>query len=212
MTQTIEAFVNQLQDEGIQAGQAAANKIRVEAEQEARRVLDAAETQAHKAVESARAECARIRSRTENELILAARDTVARLQETLSGILKEILVRRVNDALANSDFIKQVLHDIVVEFARADVESQGVVVLNVSEQMRHQLAEWAIQEFHKNIQAAGRSVDLKGTLAGAGFEYKLGDGTAEVTTESVVEVLTGLVGPELRKIIARAAAAGVSTQ
>jgi len=46
---------------------------------------------------------------------------------------------------------------------------------------------------------------LRGTLAEAGFAYDIAGGTVEVTADSVVEVLSGMVGSELRKQIVDAA-------
>ena len=51
----------------------------------------------------------------------------------------------------------------------------------------------------------GIKMDLRGTLAGAGFEYTVAGATIEVTLDSVVETLTSLVGPELRKVLESAA-------
>ena len=48
------------------------------------------------------------------------------------------------------------------------------------------------------------SIDLKGTLSGAGFEYAVSGATVEMTLESVVEVLSRLVAPDLRGIVERA--------
>jgi hypothetical protein len=79
------------------------------------------------------------------------------------------------------------------------------IELNVPEAMRRELADWAIAEFHGK-QGPGKaprlSVELHGSLAVAGFEYKVSDGTAEVTPESVVQVLSEIVTPELQQLIA----------
>jgi len=208
MPDTIEDFVTKLQNDGIQAGQAAADKIRTEAEQQAQRIIQEAENQAKKILQEAETNSVKVRNRTETELKLGARDTVNRLQESLSNILTEILASQTREVLENVEFLKQLLHDIVIQYAQADAQAKGTVVLNVTEPMRHQLAEWAIEEFHKHAKTPGRTIDLQATLSGAGFEYKVADGTVEVTTESVVDALGNLVGPEIRKIITEASGNG----
>jgi len=80
------------------------------------------------------------------------------------------------------------------------------MTINVSASMRDQLVQWAIETLRKDLSAGGMGIDLQGTLKGDGFEYRVIDGTVEVTLDSVVEVLSGIVGPELRQIVARAGA------
>ena len=67
------------------------------------------------------------------------------------------------------------------------------------------MTHWAIEVLHKDLVASGTGIELHGSLAGSGFEYRVSDGTVEVTVESVVEMLSELVGPEVREIVARAA-------
>jgi hypothetical protein len=50
------------------------------------------------------------------------------------------------------------------------------------------------------------SLDLKGTLADAGFEYQVDGANIEVTLSSIVEALTELVNPNLREILEQAMA------
>jgi hypothetical protein len=45
------------------------------------------------------------------------------------------------------------------------------------------------------------SVNLHGALSTAGFEYKVSGGTVEVTPESVVQVLSEIVTPQLQQLI-----------
>ena len=210
MPETIEQFVSKLQSEGVQAGEAAAAKIRSEADLEARRLIEAAEEQARQIIEGAKAESQKILSRGQTDLKLAARDTVVRLQETLSRVLNEVITHSARETLSDPEFFKQVLRDVIMQYVQADVEGKGSMTLNVSEQTRQQLAHWAIEQFHQKVNAQGWSIDLHGSLADAGFEYKVGEGTVEVTGASVVALLTELVGPELRRMIAESAGNGNS--
>jgi vacuolar-type H+-ATPase subunit E/Vma4 len=202
MPETIESFVTRLQNEGIQAGAAAAEKIRSDAEREARQLIEAAENQARKIVEDAKTEGQKTRARTETELHLAARDAVGRLQETLSRVLRDMLLASVREPLNDPDFLKGILHEIVQRFIIADIEQKGSLIVNLSAENQGRLARWAIEEMCK--KTPGRQVVLKGALSSAGFEYTTGDGTIEVTPDSVVEVLTSLIGPELRRMITQA--------
>jgi vacuolar-type H+-ATPase subunit H len=206
MPETIEAFVSKLQADGVRAGQAAADKIRAEAEERAARIVAEAEAQAKKLIADAEAEREKILSRAETELNLAARDTVIRLQGSLSRALRSILMGAAREKLTDAAFIGDLLRQIVLQFTQADVAGRGTMSINVSPKMRDQLTQWAIETLHKDPKVSGHGVDLRGTLKADGFEYAVVDGTVEVTPESVVEVLSDIVGPALKEIVARAAA------
>jgi len=208
MAGTIEAFVDQLQADGVQAGQAAAEKIRAEAEQQAERLIAEAQAKAKAIIAEAEAQIEKTRERAETELRLATRDALIHLQETLSRALRGVLAGAAQEQLSQAEFLGKLLRDVVMQYARADSECAGSVTINVSEEMRHQLTHWAIQALHKDLEGTGTNVDLHGKLAGAGFEYRVSGGTVEVTVDSVVEILSQMVSPELRALVARAAANG----
>ncbi len=209
MTQTIEAFVNKLQAEGVEAGQRAAEKIRAEAEQRAREMIEDASRRAEQIVADARAEADRVRARAETELRLAARDTLARLQEALSSALRAVLFPSVQRTLAEPEFLAGLIRDVVLRYAERDAAGQGPIVIHVAEQMpeeqRRKLTAWILQAFSQAGRGAS-SLDLRATLAEAGFEYTIRDGTVEVTAEALVDALADLVAPDVRKLVAEAAA------
>lgn len=201
MADTIESFVKTLQTEGVEAGQSAAEKIRNEAEQKAQEILKQARNQAESIVADAKAEADSQAARHQKELNMAVRDAVLRLHEALNRSLEGVLTCPVEAHLSNSDFLKPMLHDIVMQYARADSESQGEININLSPDMYRQLADWAIGELRQAAQAHTTSLNLKDTLTEAGFEYQVSGATVDVTVDSVVETLVDLVGPQLRKIL-----------
>ena len=203
MTHTIEAFINQLQTDGVEAGRQAAEKIRAEAEQQAQERMAAAAEQARQIVERAQADSEQIRARTETELKLAARDTVLRLQEALNRALRAVLFDAVREKLDDADFLAGLIRDVVVRYAEADATGNGPMAIGVSEDMRQRLFRTTAAAFGQ-AGAGAPEIDLRGTLAEAGFEYAIREGTVEVTAASVVEVLSEMVGSELRKRIAAA--------
>ncbi|MHC4695406.1 MAG: hypothetical protein ACYTFA_01540 [Planctomycetota bacterium] len=201
MGETIEAFIDRLQSDGVEAGQAAAEKIRAEAEQQASQAIAEARTEAQQIIADAEAQCEKTRSRFETEMKLAARDTVVRLQETLAHALRGVLAAGVGQQLDDAGFLRELLRDLVSQYVKADIEGAGAIQINVSKEMRHKLALWAIETSRAEHNTHGRVVDLYGGLTAAGFEYSIAEGTAEITVESVVNVLSDLVSAELREIL-----------
>ena len=206
MAESIETFVAKLQNEGVEAGRQEAQTIVSGAKTEAERIVADAQAQADKIIARAKAEAENLLSRGRTELSLAARDAVLRLQETLSKSLQAILRYQVGETLQDVNFLGKVLHELILLYAEDELAAKGGITFNVSPDLRQALADWALREIGQDrLDDIGVHMDLHGTLAAAGFEYTVAGATIEVTLDSVVETLAGLVGPELRKVLESAA-------
>lgn len=205
MSETIESFVAKLQAEGVEAGRQAAENLRAEAKKQAEQVIKEAEQQAAKTIQAAQRQADSLLDLAKGELNLAARDVVLSLRAALGRSLTAILTAEARDTLSDSDFLANTLHDLILTYAKADIDRSGRIEVNVSPELQAKLADWAIEEISRKAAEAGMSVDLKGTLSSAGFEYTISDATVEVTPESVVETLSELVSPRLREVIETAA-------
>lgn len=203
MAETIETFVAKLQTEGVEAGRQEAKKLVAEAQRQAQQILQDATEQAEKNLAEAKAKAEADTEKAQADLRLAARDTVLRLRDTLSGLVATVLARATQEALSDGKFLRQLIHDLVLEYAKADREGRHVAQITVQPETRSQLADWILHEVaHKDGVGA---VDLKGVLREAGFEYKTDGATVEVTTASVTAALQDLVGPALRQMLEEAA-------
>ncbi len=207
MAESIETFVAKLQNEGVEAGRQEAQTIVSGAKTEAERIVADAQAQADKIIARAKAGAENLLSRGRTELSLAARDAVLRLQETLSKSLQAILRYQAGEILQDVGFLGKVLHELILLYAKDELAAKGGITFNVSPELREKLADWALKEIGQDrLDDIGVHMDLHGTLASAGFEYSVTGATIEVTLDSVVETLTALVGPELRKVLETAAA------
>jgi V/A-type H+-transporting ATPase subunit E len=208
MADSIESFVSKLQNEGVEAGKKEAEKIRDEARDEADRIVKEAEQKAEKIRQDAERDADDTRQRGQTDLELAARDTVLRLRETLNRALRTVLARGTEASLGDTEFLKGLIHDVVMQYAQADQEGEATVEVRVSDEAKDQLTEWCRQQLAPEAQEAGAAVDIKGVLSEAGFEYQVQDANVEVTQTSVVETLQDLVSPRLRDMLAKATEQG----
>ena len=205
MAETIESFVAKLKAEGVEAGKETAEKLKAEAEGQAKEIVQRAEAQAEKIVADARAEAESVLSRSRTELELAARDATLKLRAALSRALGAVLLHEVKERLSDADFLKELIREVVLQYVRADAEGAGSVEIALPPDMKDRLSAWAVGEL-KKAAGKGAAVDLKATLGQAGFEYTVSGGTVEVTADAVVETLRELVGASLRETLERAAA------
>ena len=208
MAESIESFVQKLQADGVQAGQAEAEKIRQAAQADAEKVRQQARADAEKVLADAAAQAEAIVSRGRTELKLAARDALLRLRDALGRALEAVLSRGARAKLSDVDFLGKVLHELVLLYAKSHLAGEaGDLELNVQPEMKNKLKEWALAEIGQSaVESLHTTFDLHGTLEGAGFEYKVSGATVEVTVDSVVQTLKGLVGPELSAMLDQALA------
>jgi vacuolar-type H+-ATPase subunit H len=206
MAESIETFVAKLQNDGVEAGRQEAESIVSGAKTEAETIVADAQSQADKIIAQATTDAENLLSRGQTELSLAARDAMLRLQETLSKSLQAILRYQAGENLQDVGFLGKVLHELILLYAKDELASQGGITFNVSPELRQQLVDWALKEIGQDrLDDIGVHMDLQGTLASAGFEYSAAGATVEVTLDSVVETLTSLVSPDLRKVLESAA-------
>ena len=132
------------------------------------------------------------------------RDAQGRLQDTLSHILQALLHHTIEEELRDSVFLAELIRDVVLRYVEADLADGEVLTVNVSDELRSRLSQWALQTFHVSVEETS-PVELQTSMAEAGFEYRVADGTVEVTATSVVELLMQMVSPELRKFVAQTA-------
>ena len=203
MVDTIESFVSKLQQQGVQTGREAAQKLQDEAENKAQKIIADAEAKAREIVTNSEKQGADIISRSQTELDLASRDTVAKLRDALNTTLNELLAKAATVTLSDTNVLGTILHDIVMMYTEADIKGNDLVKINVSADTRQKLIDWAIRELGREVVDNKRAhIELKGDLKQAGFEYSVHSGTVEVTPESVVATLSDIVTPTLRDILA----------
>ena len=203
MPETIENFVAKLQAEGVEAGKQEADKLKAQAEKEREQLLADAREQAERIVADAKQEADRLVARGQTDLQIAARDTALKLRERLGAALSALASHAARQKLSDPDFVGGVLHDLVTMYARSECEHRRAIRINVPDQMRDKLVEWALRELgQETIDSGHTAIDLKGTLREAGFEYEIADGgNVEVTLDAVVQSLTDIVKPSLADLL-----------
>jgi V/A-type H+-transporting ATPase subunit E len=205
MAETIEAFVAKLRQEGVEGGRQAAQLHLAKARQEADALLADARAQARKILSDAQAQAEAAQAKARTDMELAARDITLRLRDSLSRAVRQVLAAGAKEQLANPEFLGGLLREIVLAYVEADIARKSSFQITVTPEMRERLAQWALARL-RQPELAGVSIDLKGTLAQDGFEYRAEGAGIEVTVDSVVEALSELVNPALREMLAHAMA------
>ncbi|NBB94243.1 MAG: hypothetical protein GVY16_00695 [Planctomycetes bacterium] len=205
MAESIETFVTRLRKDGVQAGQAEADKLVADAKAQAEQIVADANKQAEQIVADAEKKAESIVARGKTDLQLAARDTLSRLRQTLSDCLNAVLTEGAREKLTDLDFLGTVMHEVVRIYAEADREGKTNITVDVPSEHHEQLKEWAFTELKNTFQGETHPhLDFRGRLQQAGFEYEVDGATVEVTLDSMVATLSRMVTPALRDVLEKA--------
>ena len=206
MADSIESFVEKLHKEGVEAGQAQAEKIAAEAREQADQILADAKKQAEHVLAEARNQAEQTLAHGRSELELAARDVFGKLRQTVTDAVSEVLRRSTAEALRDEKFLAGVIRDVVVEYARKDADRVWPIEIRLDGEKADAVMESVMAALGGQAGQAEGRVDWKGKLESAGFEYKVSGAVVEVTAESIAAVLGEMIAPRLRELIDKAVA------
>ena len=193
-THNIETFVAKLQKDGVEAGRIEAEKIVSEANREGQRIIKSAEEKAVEIVKSAEIRAQKVRTQAQKELGLAARDAVLKLRQAIETRLSAIVFAEVQKDLAQPGFLQGLIAEVVRQYAGCDAANLP---------MMFSIPQHVLKKHQEQLQSALSAeiaegkIQLTGGSQQTGLEYKVGQGTVEVTPESVAEVLLSMVGKDL---------------
>ena len=203
MPTNLESFVKTLETEGVDAGKKAAQKIEAEARRQAEQIIAEGKAQAEQIVEKANSEAQTIKSRMDSSLELAARDAILMLRDKISEQLTILLQLNVEKVLNNQDILIEILRQIIPAYSKASFEKQNAEI-NVDSNLQNNLLEGVLQELRNALQGQNVGLDVKRNLTKAGFEFKTEGSTVEVNTESVTQMLSEMIDPDLQKFLTNA--------
>lgn len=105
----VEKLIERLREEAINAGQAKAEDIVLNAQKRAAWIVEEAEQEAQLLLEKARAEAEALKTSGVDALRLAGRDALLKLRDTLLGSFSQEVMRVVGKQMAKSEFIEQLI-------------------------------------------------------------------------------------------------------
>lgn len=105
----VEALIERLRQDGVEAGQAEAENIVGDAQKHAERIIAEAQSHAEQIVEAARAEAEKIDNAAQDALKLATRDAILKLRDMLLSSFSEEVGRVVGVQMADREFMAKLI-------------------------------------------------------------------------------------------------------
>jgi hypothetical protein len=93
------------------------------------------------------------------------------------------------------------MREVIIAYAKADAGQEPRIEINIPKKMRDKLNDSALKDLFQNLHGDQDKLALQYTLSKAGFEYKIHGATVEVSPDSVSELLSEMVNPDLQEII-----------
>ncbi|ASP37296.1 hypothetical protein CHH28_00735 [Bacterioplanes sanyensis] len=216
----IDALVQRLQHDGLEAGQQQAKDIIAKAEAEAAEIRQQAQQQANSMLEEARRTMAVERQAAEDALQVAFRDLVLDMKNRLLGRLSETFEHKVHDALEDPQLLQQLIREAVIAIAApAPLQSEQSLtvlvpdaLLNMQE-IRQQPAKategplselaFALREQVLKDGIHFRPLSQSGRAAQGGFRVAGDQGKVQVdiSDKAIAELLLSYLQPRFQAML-----------
>ena len=208
----VRSLIDRVKSEGVEAGQAEAERIVNEARARAARIIEDARREAEHQLEHARQQ-----ERTEQEsgraaLQLAARDAVLRLEEELSREFGRQLRRLVDERLREPRFLERLILELAGrDRPRPDEDAEVLLPREAIriDQLREESPELDRDPVDGFVLAVAQDVLRDGVVihesheveSGIVIRLENGDVEIDVTTEAVTELLSRHLLPRFRGLL-----------
>ena len=114
----VEELIARLRDQGVKAGQSAADAIIEQAKTQAETMLSEAKEKATRIVDDARTEAEQTENAGQEALRIATRDTILRFQQELMDYFNERVRRLVSEELENREILGRLIIEVASDAAR----------------------------------------------------------------------------------------------
>lgn len=188
MSEDLQSLLEKINRDGVEKANAESAKIIDAAKAKAAAIVKEAEAAAAKAKSDAEKASADYAARAAETVSQAARDTILKIESSVTSLLEKLLVKDVDAALANPDAAAKLVAEAIKDLTGPGEISCGAQLASA---LKAQLAA------QKNFTVA-----LDETL-GTGFTVKLDGGRVEhaFTGAAISEELAKRLRPDLAKLV-----------
>jgi len=176
MSDKLQELTDRLYSEGVDKARKEAEKIIADAESRGESIIKEAKTEADRIIEQSRKDAKDLKSRTENELAMAARQAETALKQRIITILADrILSDAVGHTLSDSELLKDLILSTVKAWADSGSIPEIAVVMSrnkegtfskgLESELASRLKETPVIEFSDRMKNGFRIESKDGTYA-----------------------------------------------
>jgi len=193
----VQELIDKIKKEGIKTASEEANKIKAEAEAEARRIVDTAKKEADNIISHGKEDAQRSEKASIAAIEQASRNLILTFKDEIQGLLNKIVESAVN-AHYNDDVLKAALPDLLKAWADKGSDNLSVI-----------LPEGELSRLHGffNERLSGelsRGLELKSNRKlVSGFHISNKDGSVyyDFSADAVAQLLSTYLNPKLAELL-----------
>jgi V/A-type H+/Na+-transporting ATPase subunit E len=193
----VQELIDKIKKDGIKAATEEANKVKAEADIEARRIVETAKKEADDLLERAKQDAARSEKAGIAALEQASRNLILAFKDEVQALLNKIINEKVN-ANYNEDVLKSALPELIKAWADKG-DTSIAVVLPESELSKLQ------GYFNDRLRdELSKGVELKSNRKlASGFHISNKDGSVyyDFSSEAVAKQLSAYLNPKLAELL-----------
>lgn len=206
----VQQLIDRLHQEGVDRGRADADTFLAEARKEAAAILDDAQRQAAEIRKSAQHDAEQLQIKGEAAVRLAGRDAILSLTDELRAGFERTLHRFVDQALCDTDFLRQLILQITsaavpdVQDSELVIELLGHVEVNANaasgsaaEKLNDLAKSLASQSLRDGLRFEVIDSDLPGVRVQV-VDHQL---EIDLTTDTLTHLLLKHLSPRIRAIV-----------
>lgn len=188
--ENLDALLNKIRSEGVEAAKAEAAKVLAAAKAEAEAIVAKAKAEAEAAEAKAKAEAERAAQGAEATIRQAARDVVLKLGQDVAALLERTLGGAVDETLKPGPLVERLVAEAVASYLR-----EGAVEVAVPEAL--------VPALKARLAAQGEVTVVTDPRMGTGFKVRLAGGRVEhdFSGDSVTAALAALLRPQLAELL-----------
>jgi len=192
----VQELINKIKKDGVESASKEAARLKKEAEAEARQIVEKAQKEAAELIAKAKKDAERSEKAGKAALEQASRNLVLAFKDEIQGLLDQIVAQQLKSSYDN-DVLKASLPEIIKSWA---IKGDSLAVLLPKASLDK------LQTFFKDKLSAQlkKGLELKSdaNLSG-GFRIAQKDGSAyyDFSAESVAEMLSAYLNPQLAEIL-----------
>ncbi len=193
----IQEISDYLKSSVIEPAQEEKQSLIEEGEKEKERIITEAKAEAEKIIKKAQSEADTLKQNTESALKIAAKQAIDRVK---LAVEKEVLNFSVNepvkDALKSDEIIKYFVSEVIEQYADSKIN----YTITLSDSTREKVSSYLEQQIKSK---ALEGIQISKDSLPSGFSVTFGDESLKIdfTQESIVELFTEYIRPELRKTL-----------
>jgi len=193
----VQELIDRIKKDGVKAATEEANKIKAEADNESRRIIESARKEADDLLERAKQDAERSQKAGIAALEQASRNLILAFKDEIQALLNKIINDKVK-ANYNEDVLKATLPELLKSWAaKGDVDLSVILPENELSKLQGFFSDKLKEELSKGVELKSN----RKLASGFHISNKEGSVYYDFSSEAVAKLLSAYLNPKLAELL-----------